>query len=253
MNEEIREIHGVKTAFRKSGSGRPVVLLHGWGQNMMMMSAIENHLSSFFTVYNLDFPGFGESETPKTPWGVYDYEAFLEDFCRLNNIENPILIGHSFGCRIAICYAKDHPVYKMCLTGAAGIRPKPTLSQKVKTGLFSAGKKVLLAAHQEEMLKKLQQHGGSSDYRALTGVMRESFVEIVNEDLTPYLPMIKCPVLLVWGENDEAVPLAMGRQMEQQMPDAGLAVFEGDDHFAYWHQPVRFNQVLDAFLKEDMS
>ena len=65
--------------------------------------------------------------------------------------------------------------------------------------------------------------------------------------------MIKCPVLLVWGENDEAVPLAMGRQMEQQMPDAGLAVFEGDDHFAYWHQPVRFNQVLDAFLKEDMS
>ena len=252
MNEVKREIHGVQTAYRKSGEGRPVVLLHGWGQNMLMMSAIEEHLSSFFTVYNLDFPGFGDSDKPSAVWDMREYEAFLDDFCRLNEIEHPILIGHSFGCRVAIRYAAEHPVYKMCLTGAAGIRPKLSFSQKMKTGLFKAGKKVLVAAHQEEMLKELQKNSGSEDYRALSGVMRESFSRIVNEDLTPLLPLVKCPVLLVWGEKDEAVPLAMGKEMERLMPDAGLAVFENDDHFAYWHQPARFNAVLDAFLREDM-
>ena len=251
--EEKREIHGVETAYRKSGEGRPVILLHGWGQKMIMMSAIEAHLSGYFTVYNLDFPGFGDSGRMASAWGVRDYEAFLDDFCLINGIENPILIAHSFGCRVAIAYASDHPVYKMCLTGAAGIRPKLSLKQKMKTGLYKAGKKVLIAAHQEEKLKELQKKSGSADYRALDGVMRESFVKIVNEDLTPLLPLVKCPVLLVWGEKDEAVPLWMGKQMEKEMPDAGLAVFEGDDHYAYWHQPVRFNHVLDAFLKEDIS
>ena len=43
----------------------------------------------------------------------------------------------------------------------------------------------------------------------------------------------------------------MGQMMEKMMPDAGLAIFEGDDHWAYWHQPDRFNRVLDIFLKGD--
>ena len=64
---------------------------------------------------------------------------------------------------------------------------------------------------------------------------------------------MKCPVLLVWGEYDEAVPIEAGEIMEAEMPDAGLAVFEGDDHFAYWHQPDRFNRVLDIFLKPELE
>ncbi len=250
---ERKEIHGVKTACRASGEGKPVILLHGWGQNMQMMSAIEEHLSSFFRVYNLDFPGFGESDDPKTPWGVPDYEMFLRDFCTLHGIENPILIGHSFGCRVAIRYAVDYPVHKMCLTGAAGIRPKARPSQKLRTMVYKTGKRYLQLTHQEERLKELQNRSGSEDYRNARGVMRESFVRIVNDDVSPILKDVRCPVLLVWGENDSAVPLWMGKQMEKEMPDAGLAVFEGEDHFAYWHQPVRFNNVLDIFLKEDMT
>ena len=81
--------------------------------------------------------------------------------------------------------------------------------------------------------------------------MRPTFVKVVNDDVSPILNKVVCPVLQVWGEYDTAVPLEMGRQMEREMPDAGLAIFEGDDHFAYWHQPERFNRVLDIFLKED--
>ena len=122
---ETKTIHGVKTAYRHTGEGRAVILLHGWGQNMAMMANIEAHLSPFFSVWNLDFPGFGESDVVPAAWSVEDYTDFLRDFITENGIEEPILIGHSFGCRVAIRYAVRYPVRKMCLTGAAGIRGFP--------------------------------------------------------------------------------------------------------------------------------
>lgn len=244
----------MKTAWRKSGQGRDVILLHGWGQNMQMMSAVEAHLNPHFTVYNLDFPGFGESGDPAEPWGVSDYELFLEDFVRQNGIKDPILIGHSFGCRVAIRYAAiHHDVYKMCLTGAAGIKPKHGLDYEIKTKAYKAGKWFLKATGNTEKLNELQKNAGSEDYRNAKGVMKATFVKVVNDDVTPVLNEIRCPVLLVWGDQDTAAPLWMGQQMEQMMPDAGLAIFEGDDHWAYWHQADRFNRVLDAFLKGDMQ
>ena len=250
---EIKTIHGVKTAYRHSGSGNDVILLHGWGQNMAMMAQIENHLSPAFSVWNLDSPGFGESGELPEAWSVEDYRDFLRDFVETFGIQDPILIGHSFGCRVAIRYAVKYPVPKMCLTGAAGLRSTPTNAQKLRTKAYKAAKWMLKTAHQEEALKRLQDRAGSADYRAAQGVLREAFVKIVNDDLRPLLPEVKCPVLLVYGDQDDATPLWMGQVMEQEMPEAGLAVFEGDDHYAYWHQADRFNRVLDVFLKEDRS
>ncbi|MBP3892403.1 MAG: alpha/beta hydrolase [Solobacterium sp.] len=243
---------GVKTAYRHTGSGQEVILLHGWGQNMEMMEKIETHLNQTHSVYNLDFPGFGESEAPSEVWGVIEYAEFLRDFIVQNKIENPILIAHSFGCRVAIRYAaKYHDVKKMVLTGAAGIRPKVSSKQKMKSWVYKTGKKILQVTHQDALLEELQQKSGSEDYKNAQGIMRPIFVKVVNDDVTPILKDVNCPVLLVWGENDDAVPLWMGKLMEQEMPDAGLAIFEADDHFAYWHQSERFNRVLDIFLNEE--
>ena len=250
---DFKTIHGVKTAYRHSGSGQDVILLHGWGQNKDMMAQIETHLCPSFSVWNLDFPGFGESETMSDAWSVAEYTEFLHDFVSEFGIEHPVLIGHSFGCRVAIRYAVKYPVKKMCLTGAAGLRGKPSAAMKARTGAYKAAKWVLKTTHQEETLKKLQDRAGSEDYRNATGVMRETFVKVVNDDLRPLLPDVKCSVLLVFGEFDTATPLWMGQVMEQEMPNAGLAIFEGDDHYAYWHQAERFNRVLDIFLKEESA
>ena len=248
------EIGGLKTAYTEEGSGSDVILLHGWGQNKEMMGKISEHLSDRFHVYALDFPGFGESDEPAEAWGVPDYEVFLGEFIRQLNIENPILIGHSFGCRVAIRYAADHPdnVRKMCLTGAAGIRPKHGLDWQIRTKAYKAGKWFLKVTGQNEKLEELQNNAGSEDYRNAKGVMRATFVKVVNDDVTPVLKDVKCSVLLVWGDQDTAAPLWMGQMMEKEMPDAGLAIFEGDDHWAYWHQADRFNRVLDIFLKGDV-
>ena len=138
----------------------------------------------------------------------------------------------------------------MILTGAAGIRPKHDLQWHIRTKTYKLGKWMLKVTGQKERLQELQKNAGSEDYRNATGIMRPTFVKVVNDDIAPLLPRIACPVLLVWGDRDTAAPLWMGQQMEKEMQDAGLAIFEGDDHWAYWHQPDRFNAVIDVFVKE---
>ncbi len=250
-----KKIYDVNTSFIVEGSGNDVVLLHGWGQNKEMMGNIFEHLKDRFRVWALDFPGFGESGEPPVAWGVEDYELFLEEFIRVNDIVDPILIGHSFGCRVAIRYAakNQNNVKKMCLTGAAGIRPKHGLDWQIRTKAYKAGKWLLKVTGQKEKLEEMQKNAGSEDYRNAQGIMKPTFVKVVNDDVSPILKDVKCSVLLVWGEYDTAAPLWMGQQMEKEMPDAGLAIFENDDHWAYWHQPARFNAVLDVFLKGDVK
>ena len=251
---EYREILGVKTAYMQEGSGRDVVLLHGWGQNKEMMGQIFDHLKDRFRVFSIDFPGFGESGEPPEAWGVPEYETYLAACLEACGISKPILSGHSVGGRVAIRYAADHQdnVRKMVLTGAAGIRPKRGLDYHIRTKAYKTGKWLLKVTGQTKKLEELQKNAGSEDYRNTRGVMRGTFVRVFNDDVSPVLKDVVCPVLLIWGENDEAAPLWMGQQMEKEMKDAGLAVFENDDHWAYWHQPARFNRVLDVFLEGDV-
>lgn len=231
--------------YEKSGSkGKKVVLLHGWGQNTEMMAFIAEHLKKKFIVYNLDFPGFGKSEEPKQAWGCEDYTDFLREFCIKNKIDNPIFIAHSFGCRIAIRYAHKYGANKMVLTGAAGIRDTRTLSWYIKTYSYKLAKKIL----PETIRTKYQNKVGSTDYQNATGVMRQTFVKVVNDDVKDLLPEVKTETLLVFGEKDEATPIQKGKMMERLMPNATLVIFENDDHYAYINEAQRFLAVLDAFL-----
>ena len=248
----IITINDIKINYKKYGNeSKVVLLLHGWGQNIEMMDFIGEFLKKHFTVYNFDLPGFGESEEPKEVWGVEDYADMLKQFCVIKKIDNPIIIGHSFGCRIAIRYAYKYGAYKMILTGAAGVRDKRTLSWYIKVYSYKLGKKLMNMGLFKNKLKKLQESAGSEDYKNTSGIMRQTFVKVVNDDVMPILKDVKAETLLVFGENDEATPVSKGKLMEKLMPNAALVIFENDDHYAYFHQAQRFNMVLEAFLKED--
>ncbi|MBR2788500.1 MAG: alpha/beta hydrolase [Erysipelotrichaceae bacterium] len=245
-------IEGIRLSFDKKGKkGRSVLLMHGWGQNKEMMDFIAEHLSAHFTVYNFDLPGFGESDEPNDAWGSFEYAEFIHKFCEKKKIEDPIIIAHSFGCRIALQYAYRYKVHKMCLTGAAGVRDSRGINYYFKVYSYKAGKKIMSLKPLEKYKEKFMKNAGSADYQNTSGVMRSTFVKIVNEDLKPLLNEIDTETLLVFGENDEATPVAKGKLMEKLMSNAALVVFENDDHFAYFHQAQRFNMVLDAFLGGD--
>jgi pimeloyl-ACP methyl ester carboxylesterase len=232
-------------------TGRPVVLLHGWGQNTEMMAFIGEFLKSHFIVYNIDFPGFGSSAEPPEPWGSVNYCEFLRAFLQQMNVEDPIFIAHSFGCRVAIQYAYKYKVHRMVLTGAAGIRDERGIDYYLKVYSYKVGKKILSLKPFEKLKDKLTANAGSTDYRNASGVMRGTLVKVVNEDLSDLLPYIDVETLLVFGENDDVTPVEKGRKMEKLMPDAALVIFENDDHFAYINEAARFNLVLDAFLRRD--
>ena len=246
------DINGISLHYEKKGKqGRDVILLHGWGQNIEMMDFIAEFLKDHFVVYNIDLPGFGKSSEPPEPWDSEDYTRFLHDFCMKKKISDPIFIAHSFGCRIALRYAYHYGAYKMVLTGAAGIRDKHGLVWHAKTYSYKLGKKILSLKPFEQYAEALKKNTGSEDYRNASGVMRNTLVKVVNEDITPILSEISAETLLVFGENDEATPVEKGKLMEQLMPNAALVIFENDDHYAYIHQAGRFNLVLDAFLRSD--
>ena len=157
------------------------------------------------------------------------------------------MIAHSFGCRIAFHYAAQYPTAKMIMCGAAGLLPKRGLDYQIKTKSFKLAKKVVSLTG-EKNLEKFKQHYGSSDYKNVSGVMRDTFVKVVNDDAKPYLSHITCPVILIFGENDDATPLWMGKELEKILKDGALIVFENDDHYAYFHQPLRFLAIVDSFL-----
>ena len=92
----------------------------------------------------------------------------------------------------------------------------------------------------------------SEDYRN-AGDMRPTFVKIVNEDLSDLLPSIRSSTLLVWGSEDDAVPVSHARKMEAAIPDAGLVLFEGAGHFAYLDDPQRFCRVARHFLGASLT
>ena len=246
------KIDDLNIYFEKYGEkGRDVLLLHGWGQNTEMMAFIGEFLKDHFVIYNLDFPGFGKSDEMKRSYSVDDYKEFLRKFILENNINNPIIIAHSFGCRVAIIYAKEYDVYKMVLTGAAGIRDKRTLKWYFKTYTYKLGKKILNIGPLKKYQENLKNKVGSTDYQNASGIMRETLVKVVNDDIKDLLPYINAETLLVFGEKDEATPISKGKMMEKLMPNAALVIFENDDHYAYFNQARRFNLVLEAFLKKD--
>ena len=96
-------------------SGKNIVLLHGWGQNIEMMDPIGNKLKKNNRVIIVDLPGFGLSEEPKSVWTLSDYVSCIKTLLDSLNVKNPILIGHSFGGKISILYASKYKVDKLIL------------------------------------------------------------------------------------------------------------------------------------------
>lgn len=243
------EVNGTSCYYTLEGSGKDLVLLHGWGQNTQMMQFIQDHFSDRFRVLNLDFPGFGQSHQPPCAWGVEEYTCFLEELLRKLNIKNPIFVGHSFGCRVAIHYAARNQVRKMALTGAAGLRPKAKTQNTMKVAFYKTAKKILQTINATRLEEKLKKSFGSEDYKNASGVMRDTLVKVVQDDVSELLPLIDCPTFLFWGKEDDATPLWMGQELEKRIQNAGLAVLENEGHFAYFNQGVRFCRALDAFLE----
>lgn len=255
----IKNINNIKINYEQKGEGELVVLLHGWGSNIKLFENLIELLSAKYKVVAMDMPGFGESEEPPSAWCVDDYVDFVIDFLKGMNAKKVTLLGHSFGGRVIIKLnsRKNLPfeINKVILVDSAGILPPKSNKKSFRTYYYKFGKAVLSTGIAKKIapdaLENFRKKMGSADYAAASPLMRQVLVKVVNEDLEPLLPNIKCPTLLVWGVNDTATPLSDGEKMEKLIPDAGLVKLENAGHYSFLEQQFTFNRVMSSFMKLD--
>ena len=252
-------VQGLNVSYKVFGNGDCLAFIfHGWGAPVDLYDETAEILSERYTVIVPEFPGFGLSDEPGSPWGMTEYAAFAVEFISSFGPDRGVcLLGHSFGGRVIIKLAasNDLPfeIDRIVLIDSAGIKPKKSAAVKMKIALYKAGKKVILSRPFKkifpEAAENFQNRSGSSDYRNASPMMRQCFVRIVNEDLSELLPAIKAPVLLVWGENDKDTPLSDGRIMEEHIPDAGLVVLKGAGHYSFLENRNVYRAVLKSYFQ----
>jgi pimeloyl-ACP methyl ester carboxylesterase len=178
----------------------------------------------------------------------------LEDFVQQLDIQKPILLGHSFGGRISILYASRNEVDKIVLVDAAGVKPKRSLKYYYKVYTFKVFKRLaytfLSKGKADKLVDKWRGKAGSSDYSQASSKMRAIMSRVVNQDLCEFMPKIKAPTLLIWGENDKATPLSDAKTMERLIPDAGLVSFPGAGHYSFLDNPYQSCAVLRSFINK---
>ncbi len=245
-------IDGVRLHAEVSGKGSPLILMHGWGCDHTTVRSIAVTAALTHMVYNIDFPGFGASPEPDMVWEINHYTRLVENFASQEGLVNPVLVGHSFGGRVAILMASRTPVSKVVLVDAAGIKPRRSIKYYYKVYSFKAAKWMAnLLLGRERAAKRvdaMRAKRGSSDYAMASAKMRAIMSKVVNQDLTDRLSLIKAPTLLIWGENDTATPLSDARKMSRLIPDAGLVSFAGCGHYSFLDNPGQFRAVLSSFL-----
>jgi len=227
-----------------SGSGRPSVLaLHGWARSSADLAATLDGLDAVA----LDLPGFGATPPPPQPWGAAEYAAAVAAV--LPELDVPVVVvGHSFGGRVAVHLAAAHPeaVAGLVLTGAPLVR-RPGAVAKKPAPAYRLGR----ALHRrglfpESRMEALRRRYGSSDYLAATGVMRGVHVKVVNETYEDQLAAVACPVELVWGGDDAEVPVAVAEAAQGLLARARLTVVPGAGHLTPITAP---GALRDAVLR----
>lgn len=224
------------------GEGKDIILLHGWGQNIEMMRPIGDNLAGDFRITIIDFPGFGESEEPSEAWNISDYSNMLELLVKELKIKKPIVMGHSFGGRVAIRYSANNPIEKLVLFGSPCVRLQQ--KQPLKVRIL---KKLKTLPGMDKFGEFMKKYIGSRDYKAASPMMRQILVNTVNEDLSAYASQIEEPTLLIWGDNDTEAPIEEAKMLEKIMPDAALIVLPGT-HYAYLENLGQVINILYSFL-----
>jgi pimeloyl-ACP methyl ester carboxylesterase len=229
----------------KAGSLPPtVVAMHGWGRSGRDFTLVVEGLDAL----SIHLPGFGITPEPAEPWGSDRYADEVAD--ALSGMPPVILLGHSFGGRVAVRLAARHPelVRGIVLTGVPLLRltpaPQPSFTYRTVRLLAKVG---LVSKAQLEAQK---QRRGSADYRAASGVMRDILVKVIGEDYRDDLAKISVPVRMVWGELDTAAPSDAGLAASTLVASASFRSIPGAGHLLEGDLRTAVRDELLALIEE---
>jgi pimeloyl-ACP methyl ester carboxylesterase len=263
ISSEERQIKVVEL-----GDGPPLVFVHGLGgcwQNWLrnIPAAARHH-----RVIALDLPGFGASQMPRDAISIPGYAGTITALCHALGIATATVVGNSMGGLIAAELAISHPTFvqRLVLVDAAGLSTE-RLHVRSLSALDRAARAVRLSravsapsvakrpglrrlalrmvAHHPERLSADLSHA------ILQGTGKEGFIPALaclpKASIRGRLPEIRCPTLIIWGQQDRLVPLADADDIRRLIPNSQLVVFPDVGHVPMLEEPERFNAELAAF------
>jgi pimeloyl-ACP methyl ester carboxylesterase len=244
-------VNGFKTNYQVFGEGKPLLILHGWGSNSERWQIVAELISQKgFKVIVPDLPGFGKSDALPHPWNLNKYVAWTEQFIKELNLNEYYLLGHSFGgalaSKIAVKHAQD--IKKLFLVSAACIRKKTTkksflakISKIIKLFYFLPYYNFFRKAVYKFIIRK-------SDYVYVEGIMKETYLNMVSEDLSLHLSFIKIPTVVIWGDKDSSTPIEDGHVIAKQIKNSKIVVIPEAGHDLNKKQP----EILAGKILENL-
>lgn len=257
MEEQKITINGLEINYREYGDGDPVLVLHGWGKGADSWIGFGRFLAAKrYRVLVPDMPGFGKSQVPGKPWVVADYLKFVENFVLEMKLRDVSMIGHSFGGGLAALYAAHNPamVKKLVLVDAAVIRKERLNSRQRFAKVLAAGKGFFLRLPLSKKIhpwaeKLVYRIAGTHDYEKTSGVMRQTFKNILADDLSGTVNFLKMPVLIIWGSADRSTPVQDAHQLKYKIPGAILEIIDNCGHNPHLTHPAELCRMASSFLE----
>jgi len=216
-----------------TGPDAPRVLaLHGWARTHRDFDAVVAPVGGEpLSALALDLPGFGASPPPPAAWGAAGYAQAVAEV--LSEMQSPVVVlGHSFGGRVALHLATQRPasVEALVLTGVPHLLPEGPGRVRVPPAYKAIRSLHRMRIVSDDAMERARQRYGSSDYKAAQGIMRQVLVRSVNETYEQQLAGVQCPVHMIWGAADTAAPLEMAERALARLAHGDLEVFPDVGH-----------------------
>jgi len=261
---------GGATHYVVKGSGPLVILLHGFFFDHNLWCKNIDVLAQNFTVYAVDFFGFGFSSRSPTRFTYEMYANQLLNFMAALGIRSASIIGQSLGAGVGIYFAAKHPAMleRLILVGSAGLPapeslvakffklpgvgeillklPVNTLRKKMLEDIFVCCPKTITA----DLFEYLTLHHKiSGTIAVMLSIMRSGVVDKLENEIAE-LGKSSVPTLVVWGRQDKAIPLAVGCDLHGLLPGSEMAVVDKAGHLPNLEQADEFNSIVTRFLLE---
>ncbi|WP_020109001.1 alpha/beta fold hydrolase [Nocardia sp. 348MFTsu5.1] len=273
---QFANLHGYKRAYRMAGSGPALLLLHGIGDNSLAWEPVFNQLSEKYTVIAPDFLGHGFSDRPRADYSVPAFANGMRDLLTFLDVERVTIIGHSLGGGVAGQFAYQYPemVERMVFVGTGGVTKdvNPILralslpfseyalgavSLPMVFSTFSAASRTLhehlpvaLFRDNNEIIRVLERmpEKGSAEVFARTLRSAVDWRGQVVTMLDRCYLSAGIPTLIIWGSDDQVIPVQHAHMLHSAMPGSRLIIFDKSGHFPFRDDPDRFVDLVLSFV-----
>ncbi len=245
-------VNGLLTTYTRSGKGKTLVLVHGWGDSAATYRGLEAKLNERYETINVDLPGFGQTQAPSEVWDLGDYAQFLAAFVTKIGAQPYAYVGHSNGGAVLIYGVGTNTLTssKLILLASSGIRTGSSIKREIVKVVAKVGKvatRPLPLAMRQRLRKKL--YGAVGSDMLVMPHLQETFKQTVRQDVQQEATQITTPTLLIYGKQDTATPPHDGEVYAKLIPHAQLKLIDGASHYVHQEAPDDVLRAMEEFLQ----